>query len=158
MKRHLPVVVLLACGCSLVLARWAMGQQHGIKSEGPLIFTPKEIEWKDGPASLPPGTKMAVLEGDPTKEGPFTMRLRAPDGYQIPPHTHPKTERLTVISGDVPCGDGREVRPGLSDRHACGHLRLLARGHDAFRPSPWRDGRPTARHRALANRVCQSIG
>ncbi len=27
------------------------------------------------------------------------MRLRLPDGYSIPPHTHPKTERLTVISG-----------------------------------------------------------
>jgi hypothetical protein len=39
---HLPVVVLLACGCSLALARWATGQQHGNKSEGPSIFTPKE--------------------------------------------------------------------------------------------------------------------
>ena len=107
MKRHLSVIVLLACGGSLVLARWATGQPHGIKSEGPSIFTPKEIAWKDGPASLPPGTKMAVLEGDPTKEGPFTMRLKAPDGYQIPPHTHPKTERLTVISGTF---QGRRIK------------------------------------------------
>ena len=111
MKRHLPVVVLLACGCSLALARWAPGQPHGIKSEGPSIFTPSEIVWKDGPASLPPGTKMAVLEGDPAKEGPFTMRLKAPDGYQIPPHTHPKTERLTVVSGTFRLGMGKKFAP-----------------------------------------------
>jgi hypothetical protein len=61
------------------------------------------IEWKPGPAAIPPGAKMAVLEGDPTKEGPFVVRFKFPDGYHIPPHTHPKTERVTVISGKVFC-------------------------------------------------------
>jgi quercetin dioxygenase-like cupin family protein len=63
------------------------------------LYPPTTIEWKEGPASLPPGAKMALLEGDPTKEGPFVMRLQFPDGYHVPPHTHPKTERVTVISG-----------------------------------------------------------
>jgi len=63
------------------------------------LYPPTTIEWKEGPAALPAGAKMALLEGDPTKEGPFVMRLQFPDGYQIPPHTHPKTERVTVISG-----------------------------------------------------------
>ena len=27
------------------------------------------------------------------------MRVWMPDGYKIPPHTHPKPERVTVISG-----------------------------------------------------------
>ena len=44
---------------------------------------------------------MAVLEGDPTKEGPFVVRFQFPEGYHIPPHTHPKTERVTVISGTL---------------------------------------------------------
>ena len=39
------------------------------------------------------------MEGDPAKEGPFVMRLLVPDGYHIPPHAHPKTERVIVISG-----------------------------------------------------------
>jgi hypothetical protein len=39
------------------------------------------MEWKEGPKSIPAGAKVAVLEGDPTKEGPFVMRLRLPDGY-----------------------------------------------------------------------------
>lgn len=71
--------------------------EHADKEAG--IYPPDKMEWRDGPKSLPPGAKLAVLEGDPTKEGPFVMRLRLPDGYKIPPHTHPKTERLTVISG-----------------------------------------------------------
>jgi hypothetical protein len=54
----------------------------------------------------PPGAKMAVLEGDPTKEGIFTMRLLLPDGYGVAPHWHPKVERLTIISGTLNLGTG----------------------------------------------------
>ena len=62
------------------------------------LYLAETIEWKPGPAALPPGAKMAVLEGDPTKEGPFVVRFQFPDGYYVAPHTHPKTERVTVIS------------------------------------------------------------
>ena len=68
-------------------------------SEDFMLNTPDKLEWKDGPASLPKGAKIAVLEGDPGKEGPFVFRVKAPDGYRIPVHTHPKTERVTVIAG-----------------------------------------------------------
>lgn len=57
------------------------------------------LQWVAGPPSLPPGAQIAVLEGDPTKEGPFTMRARLPARYRIPPHTHAAVERVTVISG-----------------------------------------------------------
>jgi quercetin dioxygenase-like cupin family protein len=63
------------------------------------LYPPATIEWKAAPAALPSGAKMAVLEGDPTKEGPFVVRFQFPKGYHVPPHTHPKTERVTVISG-----------------------------------------------------------
>jgi quercetin dioxygenase-like cupin family protein len=49
---------------------------------------------------------IAVLEGDPSKEGPFVFRVKVPDGYRIPPHTHPKPERVTVISGTFHLGMG----------------------------------------------------
>ncbi len=65
------------------------------------LYPAETIEWKAGPAALPPGAKMAVLEGDPTKEGPFVVRFQFPDGYYVAPHTHPKTERVTVISGTL---------------------------------------------------------
>jgi hypothetical protein len=70
------------------------------------LFKPEQIEWHDGPPSMLPGAKMAILEGDPAKEGFFTMRLKVPDGYRVLPHWHPKTERLTVIQGIVNLGMG----------------------------------------------------
>jgi Domain of unknown function (DUF4437) len=70
------------------------------------LFTPDGIPWRDGPPSLLPGAKMAVLEGDPSKAGLFTMRLKLPDGYRVFPHWHPKTERLTIIQGIVNLGTG----------------------------------------------------
>jgi quercetin dioxygenase-like cupin family protein len=70
------------------------------------LFPADNIKWRDGPASLPSGAMIAVLEGDPTQEGPFVFRVKLPDGYRIPPHTHPKTERVTVISGTFNIGMG----------------------------------------------------
>ena len=64
------------------------------------------LKWRDGPPSLPKGAKIAVLEGDPSKQGPFVFRVKVPDGYQIPPHTHPRPERVTVISGTFNLGMG----------------------------------------------------
>ena len=60
---------------------------------------PAEITWKPGPTSLASGAQIAVLEGDPTKEGPFVFRVKVPDGFLIKPHTHPRAERVTVIQG-----------------------------------------------------------
>ena len=73
------------------------------------LYPPTTIEWKTGPAALPPGARMAVLEGDPTKEGPFVVRFQFPEGYHIPPHTHPKTERVTVISGTLYLATGEAL-------------------------------------------------
>jgi quercetin dioxygenase-like cupin family protein len=71
-----------------------------------LVVSPEGVKWVDAPPSLPPGAKVAVLEGDPTKEGHFVMRAKLPDGYRIMPHTHPKDERVTVLSGTLQMGTG----------------------------------------------------
>ena len=81
-------------------------EQPAAPTHGQVIHSPDKIQWKPGPPSLPPGAKMAVLEGDPTKEGPFTMRISLPDGYAIPPHIHPAVEHITVISGTFNFGMG----------------------------------------------------
>ena len=70
------------------------------------VVTPLQLRWKDGPASLHKGTQVSVLEGDPTKSGPFVIRIKLPDGFRVPPHTHPKDERVTVISGTLFLGVG----------------------------------------------------
>lgn len=57
--------------------------------------------WRDAPPSMPKGAKMAVLEGNPKEAGLFTIRLRLPAGAKIAPHTHPRPERVTVLSGKI---------------------------------------------------------
>jgi len=48
---------------------------------------------------VPAGAQAAVLNGDPSKEGVYTLRLKMPGGYKIAPHSHPTDENVTVISG-----------------------------------------------------------
>jgi hypothetical protein len=72
------------------------------------MVTPDNITWVDGPPSLPPGAKIVMLEGDPSKEGPFVMRAKMPDGYKVMPHTHPKDERVTILAGTLHMGIGEK--------------------------------------------------
>jgi len=78
------------------------------------LYLPDAIKWQEGPPSLPKGAQVALLEGDPGKEGAFVMRVKMPDGYRVPPHIHPKTERVTVISGTLNIGMGEKF-----DEKAC---------------------------------------
>ena len=63
---------------------------------------------------------MAILEGDPEKEGFFAMRLKLPDGFRVLPHWHPKTERLTVIQGVVNLGTGDRYEAGATQPLSAG--------------------------------------
>jgi quercetin dioxygenase-like cupin family protein len=89
---------------AVLLSPFAAVAQHG--DMGFALNPPDQLQWKPGPPSLPKGAQIAVLEGDPSKEGPFVFRVKVPDGYRIPVHTHPKTERVTVISGMFNIGMG----------------------------------------------------
>lgn len=71
-----------------------------------VLFPPADMQWKDGPASLPKGAQMMLLEGDPTQPGPFTLRFKFPDGFQIQPHFHTQTEHATVLAGTLHLGMG----------------------------------------------------
>jgi hypothetical protein len=65
------------------------------------------LEWRP-PPFLPAGARAAVLEGDPTKAGPFRIRLDLPEGYEVRPHHHPMSERVRVIEGTLLLGRGKE--------------------------------------------------
>ena len=67
------------------------------------------IVWKAGPPTMPKGSKIAVLEGDPSKSGIFTIRIKFPQGAIVHPHWHPRPERVTVLSGRVMVGFGDVV-------------------------------------------------
>jgi len=47
----------------------------------------------------PNGILVAVLYGDPSKSGPFGLRLKIPASLEIGSHSHSSTEYITVVSG-----------------------------------------------------------
>jgi uncharacterized protein DUF4437 len=84
----------------------AQQKAESAKAAAHKMFTPADVQWTDAPPILPAGAKAAVLDGDPSKPGIFTMRLKVPDGYRIMPHWHPVIERVTVLSGALNIGFG----------------------------------------------------
>jgi hypothetical protein len=85
---------------------WA--QTGGHKEGGHTMLSPGDLKWVDVP-SLPPGAKLAVIEGPLNEAVPFTFRLQFPANYQIPAHWHAAVERVTVISGTVNMGVGDKL-------------------------------------------------
>jgi quercetin dioxygenase-like cupin family protein len=65
--------------------------------------------WGPAPPMLPPGAHLAVLEGDPGKAAPYTVRLKFPANYDIPAHSHPGDEHVIVVSGDLFIGMGNKL-------------------------------------------------
>ena len=65
------------------------------------------LNWGPAPAIFPPGARFAVVQGDPGAPGAvFTVRLLFPNGYVLPPHTHPQDEYVTVLRGTFLAGMG----------------------------------------------------
>jgi hypothetical protein len=96
---------------TVVVLAWASAPSLGHDKDDAMkasIYPPDGLKWQEGPPSLPPGAKITVLEGDPTREGPFVFRVKVPDGYRIPPHTHPKPERVTILAGTFHIGMGEK--------------------------------------------------
>lgn len=85
-----------------------------------LIAQPDTLKWGPAPPFLPAGPQSVVISGDPTKEGPYVIRLKFPSGFKIAPHMHPNDENVTVISGMFHFGVGEKfdesktqaVKPG----------------------------------------------
>ena len=86
----------------------------------------EDIQWGPAPPIFPKGAEFAVLQGDPSKADEFTVRLRFPNGYKIPPHTHPTTENVTVLKGTFLAGMGEQFVESS----------MKAFGRDAFASIP----------------------
>jgi quercetin dioxygenase-like cupin family protein len=70
------------------------------------------VQWGPAPPIFPAGAKFAVLAGDPSKAGEYTVRLEMPNGYTIAPHYHPTDEHVTIIQGTFLVGMGDAVDAG----------------------------------------------
>ncbi|HSH86412.1 MAG TPA: cupin domain-containing protein [Methylophilus sp.] len=94
-------------------------------------FTPENIQWKDEPI-LPKGAQSAIVVGDPTKKGVFIAWLKFPANYPIPPHTHPYTEVVTVLSGKLGNGMGKVLDKTNGELLNAGSSFVLPPGHTHY--------------------------
>lgn len=79
------------------------GPEHHI-----ILTANDKKNWQQSPV-LEPDLKVAVLEGNPSEPGVFTLRIKIPDGGHISPHWHPNVERVTVLSGRFLLGSGEKM-------------------------------------------------
>ena len=74
MRSRIAVVSAAIVGSLIALsASWAQMSDHR-------MITASDLKWADVP-SLPPGAKIAVIEGPMTEAVPFTIRLKFPANY-----------------------------------------------------------------------------
>lgn len=109
------VTMLLALGAGLSPVTAA---------EDHVMVTPDELQWVD-PPSLPPGAKLAVIQGPIDQATPFIIRVKFPAEYQVPAHWHPTTEHVTVLSGTFHMGLGDQLDPSKTQALAAGSISIM---------------------------------
>jgi len=116
----------LTLGIGLLAASIATGQHAAHR-----MVMPDELKWADVP-SLPPGAKIAVIEGPMNEAVPFTIRLKFPKDYAIPAHSHPAVERVTVLSGTFNLGMGDKLDRSKSHALPAGAIAIMQPGTNHF--------------------------
>lgn len=124
MRRLVAVsLVMLVAGCAhreIGVAEFPAGSvQHAVSVE--------DVAWRSCPANLPPDCEIAVLEGDPREPDLFTVRFRLGENLVMPAHTHPKDERVTVLSGAMAVAFGRDATRDRASRFGPGDYYVNAR-------------------------------
>ena len=109
------VVVLLALGSLLFPV---------IGAEDHMTVTPNDLKWADVP-SLPPGAKLAVIQGPLDQATPFIFRVKLPADYKVPAHWHPATEHVTVLSGTFNLGMGDKLDPSKTKALSAGSVSIM---------------------------------
>ena len=103
MKKSLAALLAVILGV-IGMGTGCSGQREDAKRD---IYqaVPGELQWGSHPA-LPKQFQVAVVYGDPGKDGPVVLRIKAPAGSKIPPHFHAVDENVTVLSGSMHAGSG----------------------------------------------------
>ena len=110
-------LVVLVIGPLGASTGWAQAGAH-------VMVTPADLKWADVP-SLPPGAKIAVIEGPTTEAVPFTFRVKFPANYKFPAHWHPAIEHVTVISGTFNLGTGDKLDAAKTKPLAAGSVAIM---------------------------------
>jgi quercetin dioxygenase-like cupin family protein len=121
-------VMTLTLGTLIAPATWAASHA---KAGEHLMVGANDLKWADVP-SLPPGAKIAVIQGPLNEAVPFTFRLKVPAGYQIPVHTHPAIEHVTVMSGTLYFAGGDKFDEASAQTLTPGSVAVMPAGHPMY--------------------------
>src|SRR5262245_14998261 len=81
-----------SCAAGVMLGIAALAQTQEPRS---LALTPSEMPWISQDPLAAPGMEQLNLVGNPSKPGPYTLRLKFPKGLKIAPHSHPDSREVT---------------------------------------------------------------
>jgi hypothetical protein len=95
------------------------------------VIRTENVEWKAFPA-FPAQARLAILAGDPTKYGPYLIRVKLPAGTKMLPHCHPEDRIYTVISGVFYIGLGDVFDENKLTAHSPGCVLILPGGQPHF--------------------------
>ena len=84
----------------------------------------EDIVWKPYPG-YPPSVHSAVVVGQPSGKGPYTIRVKVPHGVKLMPHKHPEDRVYTVISGVFYIGLGDEFDADRLQAYSPGSVIIL---------------------------------
>jgi quercetin dioxygenase-like cupin family protein len=79
----------------------------------------------DAFAAFPPSVRLAVIVGQPSEPGPYTIRIRVPHGVRLMPHRHPEDRVYTVISGVFYIGLGDQFDTETLQAYPSGSVVVL---------------------------------
>ena len=92
---------------------------------------PEDIDWKPF-AAFPPSVRLAVVVGQPSQDGPYTIRVKVPRGIKLMPHRHPEDRIYTHISGIFHIGLGDEFGAEKSHAYPPGTVIMLPCNTSSF--------------------------
>jgi quercetin dioxygenase-like cupin family protein len=88
--------------------------------------TPTEVKY--APIPFAPGAEYAFLAGDGSRAENYTLRVHLKPGAKMPPHTHPDTRMITVLSGEVIFGTGAKFDPSNGTHLPAGSFFVMPAG------------------------------
>ena len=100
------------------------GRTHQPGQEAFKSILSEDIDWKPFPA-FPPSIRLAVVVGQPSEPGPYTIRVKVPYGEKLMPHKHPEDRVYTVISGIFYIGLGDEFDASKLEAYPPGAVVIL---------------------------------
>lgn len=90
-----------------------------------VMLAAPDLKWGPAPPGLPAGGQLAVLSGDPGKAAPFTISVKLPSGYLVPPHWHPADENVVIVTGTLLMGMGDKINDATMKDMGPGSFALL---------------------------------